>query len=274
MAKLTHLYILVFPKCGMIKIGKADEVYNRIQSLKRWWGEPDYEASYHLTATSDLVFSLEKSLHFMLSVYSCGFGEGDGRTELFSSRALTPALGHIDLFCKSGAVEPLKKGVLLPAPTVGGSKRLREKYHKYIVRNEWLKGSATQIILRFFRINRLLIILLRKKNSLAYQWDIVDGHVHFRVRRLMSTEQLQTDKLWCMFTFRLTTLFGESTYSCCSSTIYDQSGILQYSVRLPTADEKNPHGRLFYDLFLQSELLLDKLPKRSPAAIEEIPMLK
>jgi hypothetical protein len=102
--------MLIFPKRGIIKIGEDDEIHARIESLKRWWGEVDYEASYYLFAPTDLIFRLKKSLHFLLSKYAVNFDEGDGWTELFSLEALDEVLKHIGLFCDSGAVaEPLKK---------------------------------------------------------------------------------------------------------------------------------------------------------------------
>ena len=41
----SHLYLLIFPSNKMIKVGKANNIYNRIQSLSRYWGEVDYEHS-------------------------------------------------------------------------------------------------------------------------------------------------------------------------------------------------------------------------------------
>lgn len=145
MAELTHLYILVFPMRGIIKIGKADRVHERIQTLKRWWGEPDYESSYHLSAPADVIFRLEKSLHFLLFQYSVNFEEGDGRTELFSRDALDTALKHIDLFCSSGAVtESLVKGILLPVPPVATSKRQKGRHARYQKKNMSFVASITR----------------------------------------------------------------------------------------------------------------------------------
>lgn len=58
----SHLYLLVFPEPGMIKVGKADVVHERIRTLRRFWGEVDYEASYQLASQAEVVFRLEKSL--------------------------------------------------------------------------------------------------------------------------------------------------------------------------------------------------------------------
>ena len=76
----SHLYLLVFPARGMLKIGKADAVYERIQSLRRHWGDVDYAASYQLGAPVDSVFKLEKSLHFLLAEHALTLDVGDGKT--------------------------------------------------------------------------------------------------------------------------------------------------------------------------------------------------
>jgi len=45
---MTNLYLLIFPASGLIKVGKADDVHVRIQTLQRTWGAVDYAASYYL----------------------------------------------------------------------------------------------------------------------------------------------------------------------------------------------------------------------------------
>ena len=271
MAELTHLYILVFPERNIIKVGKADGVHERIQSLRRWWGEVDYEASYHLAAPLDVVFRLEKSLHFLLSKDSVMFEEGDGRTELFSCDALEIALKHIDLFCSSGTVtEALKKGVLLP-PAVVISKRRPGKHVKYHKKNMSLMTGVTRIAEQFCRINRLLIILLRKQEKLAYQYDIVDGHVYFRLRLSNVIGNIEHDTVMQMLSFNIEDFNGYCGRNCCSVTCAD--GILQYNVRLLSADGTRPWDSLFSYFSQQSEYLLKRLPKRSPAATDAIPML-
>ncbi|MBU5605087.1 GIY-YIG nuclease family protein, partial [Citrobacter sp. S55_ASV_140] len=79
----------------MMKIGKANNIYNRIQSLTRTWGEVDFERSYQIIVPQSEVFKLEKMLHFLLTNYQTGIDAGDGYTELFTIEALEPAIKHI-----------------------------------------------------------------------------------------------------------------------------------------------------------------------------------
>jgi len=61
----SNVYIAVFPDSEVIKIGKADTVFNRSRSLK-WIGELDCEVSYEIEVSSDRVFKLERGLQNML----------------------------------------------------------------------------------------------------------------------------------------------------------------------------------------------------------------
>ncbi|WP_325892861.1 GIY-YIG nuclease family protein [Grimontia sp. NTOU-MAR1] len=67
--KKTNLYILIFDDFDAIKIGKADDISNRVNTLKKWWGEPDYAESYALEIDIDKVFLLEKVLHSILKEF-------------------------------------------------------------------------------------------------------------------------------------------------------------------------------------------------------------
>lgn len=121
MTAMSSLYILIFPENRVLKIGKANNVYSRSRTLKRHWGQPNYEDSFELTAPQDTVFRLEKSLHFLLTGHQVPFDKGDGRTELFTLDALDLTLKHVELFLAAGAVQAtLRKGVcpsdVAPAP--------------------------------------------------------------------------------------------------------------------------------------------------------------
>ena len=101
--KLACLYVLIFPECGFLKVGKANDVYTRCQQLKHWWGDPDYRESLVLIAPELTVFRLENTLHHLLRKnYSAPVLEGDGHTEFFTMGALNLVLPTIDLFVKAG----------------------------------------------------------------------------------------------------------------------------------------------------------------------------
>jgi hypothetical protein len=127
--KLASLYVLIFPECGLLKVGKANNVYARCQQLKHYWGDPDYDESLVLVAPEKTVFRLEKALHLLLTKnYAADALEGDGHTEMFRMDALGLVLPTIDLFVKAGVVPTgLRKGIKLrgrrpiPAPPLWGT---------------------------------------------------------------------------------------------------------------------------------------------------------
>ena len=113
--KLASLYVLIFPECGFLKVGKANDVYVRCQQLKHWWGDPDYHESLELVAPQLTVFGLENMLHLLLRTnYSACVDVGDGHTEMFTIKALKLVLFTIDPFVKAGVVpRGFRKGINL-----------------------------------------------------------------------------------------------------------------------------------------------------------------
>ena len=102
--KLASLYVLFFPHCGFLKVGKARDVYARCQQLKHYWGDPDYGESLQLVAPEKTVFRLEKTLHLLLKNYAAENMEADGYTEMFEMDALGLVLPAIDLFVQAGVL--------------------------------------------------------------------------------------------------------------------------------------------------------------------------
>ena len=113
--KLASLYVLIFPECGSLKVGKANNVYARCQQRKHWWGDPDYRESLVLKAPELTVFRLENTLHHLLRKnYSAPVLEGDGHTEFFTMDSLELVLPTIDLFVKAGVLSKgFSKGIQL-----------------------------------------------------------------------------------------------------------------------------------------------------------------
>ncbi|MCK9622896.1 MAG: GIY-YIG nuclease family protein [Methylobacter sp.] len=272
MADTTNLYLLIFPERSVVKIGKADDIHNRIQTLRRWWGEADYGASYHLSASQDVIFKLEKSLHFLLSQYAVSFQEGDGRTELFSVAALEIALKHIDLYCSSASdVSQIKKGIPIPLP-VSPPPRRRNKHAALLRKARAMAQGASRTAEQFSRINRLLIILLRKQARIEYQYDIVDHNVYFRLRMPNGTRSnINSNSIMRYFSFDIEDFSGWCGINSCSVT--GLGDIVQFRVCLPSTDDHSPWSELLSYFSCQSELLLKKLPQRSSAATSPIPLL-
>lgn len=100
MNKVSHLYVLVYPKMCALKIGKADCTISRIKSLKIC--EVDYKKSYHIEIDKDKVFFLERALHTMFEKYNLSLRGFDGATEMFDICCYDAVSSHIKLlasFC-------------------------------------------------------------------------------------------------------------------------------------------------------------------------------
>ncbi|NOS88937.1 MAG: GIY-YIG nuclease family protein [Methylococcaceae bacterium] len=272
MTDTTNLYLLIFPERRVVKIGKADDIHNRIQTLRRWWGEADYGASYHLSATQDVIFKLEKSLHFLLSQYAVPFSEGDGRSELFSVAALEIALKHIDLYCSSASeVSQVKKGIPIPLP-ISSPPRRRNKNTVLLRKARAMAQGVTQIAEQFLRIDRLLIVLFRKQARIAYQYDIVGHYVYFRLRMPdVMRSNIDSDSIMSYFSFDIEDFSGRCGINSCSVT--GVGDVVQFRIRLPSAEDISPWRELLSYFSCQSELLLKKIPQRSSAATSPIPLL-
>lgn len=177
MSELTNLYLLVFPERRLVKVGKADDLRLRIQQLRREWGEVDYDASYYLRAERSVVFALEKSLLLFLREYNASLVTGDGRTEVFAHEAFELALRHLELFTGS-RTHP----ILLTKGVPKHERPSSRPKHNLLVseRQRWndLQDMSRQIS----RLNRWLRVLQRRQHWIAFQFDIVDDRLHFRLQ--------------------------------------------------------------------------------------------
>lgn len=84
---MSSVYILVYPHLDAVKIGKANNVFNRTQQLCHW-GKPDFDKSYVVHVDASDVYKLEGALHLKLSNYKKEMHKSDGYTEFFDLRAL------------------------------------------------------------------------------------------------------------------------------------------------------------------------------------------
>ncbi|MFT6908278.1 MAG: hypothetical protein ACJAS1_004975 [Oleiphilaceae bacterium] len=112
---MTNIYLLIYPKLNAFKIGKADNVFQRADSIKKWWGKPDYKNSFYLKIPKDIVFKLERGLHLLVDQFAMDYDNGDGKTEFFNIKAITDVIEYINIFIKSNKLtSSLEKGVAIP----------------------------------------------------------------------------------------------------------------------------------------------------------------
>lgn len=269
MSRISNLYLLVFPKHRVIKIGKADDIHNRIQALKKWWGDVDYEGSYFLSAPHSLIFKLEKTLHFLLSAHSVDFDDGDGKTELFAADALETAIRHIEIYCNSNhGIGKIKKGI---APLMDAKIAYKNKYEKLRKKSETMAQHMSVLADQFNNIFRIIILLIRRQNKIQYQYDIENNTVLFRIRLPENKSHIGLDKLARYFSFDVEDFFGLFSANCCS--ILRKKDIIQYRIQFVAVPDGFPCGAIFTYFTTQLKWLLAKLPPRSIAATVPLPVL-
>lgn len=265
----SYLYLLIFPARKMIKVGKANDIYTRIQTLKRFWGEADYQHSYRIALPQSDVFKLEKLLHFLLAKYQINIDTGDGYTELFSIEALEPAIKHIHYFIEHEAINAqLQQGIEKPQPRPG--KSAAHRHLKMKKKSETMISNLARVTEQFSRINRLLLILLFRQHRLRYQYDIEDNIVLFRIAD-NHFDQRDTTEIMRMFSFFVEDFSGMGGTNYCTGVCRADT-ITQYSVQL-ISDDPHAHPLVAY-LGSQTERLFNLLPARSSRLTEDLPVLE
>ncbi|WP_336432730.1 GIY-YIG nuclease family protein [Providencia rettgeri] len=83
----SNVYVLVYRNLNAVKIGKADNVSNRIQQLCHW-GKPDIDESYIIPIPKEGVYNLECALHLYLKRFKKTMNKNHGYSEFFSLDAL------------------------------------------------------------------------------------------------------------------------------------------------------------------------------------------
>ncbi|HFI0107772.1 TPA: GIY-YIG nuclease family protein [Streptococcus suis] len=116
MTKKSYIYILNWTEVhGCIKIGKANNIWNRYQQLKKGFGEADLENSYWFEEKETAILQIEKLLHTFTRKYKVDFPKKlEGSTELFEIKALDEVrdlCGRMEIQLHKGIYAPKDKVV-------------------------------------------------------------------------------------------------------------------------------------------------------------------
>ncbi len=177
---MTNIYLLIYPKLKAFKIGKADNIANRIHNLKKYWGEPTYIDSLYLEIDTKFVFRLEKSLHTLLEQFSMNFNEGDGKSEFFSIEALSDAIDYIKIFIRSnklsaelvkGIDEPIIKSKRSPQSDLNSSNKRDWYYQRHNSASKRTLSSFKDNLNNLEAVLRVNALLIKYRDRISY--DIV-----------------------------------------------------------------------------------------------------
>ena len=89
----SYVYLLLSTDGEKFKIGKADNVYSRYATLKKYWGGFNLKKSMQIKCDKKQVHNLEKILHFVFDNYNINLpSDFDGYTEWFDSNCFEDAV--------------------------------------------------------------------------------------------------------------------------------------------------------------------------------------
>lgn len=276
MADLSYLYILHFPRTNAIKIGKANEVQQRIETLQRDWGAVDYEGSYRLQLDVDSVMALERSLHGLVRHFSRGYQHGDGKTEMFSVDALAVVLQYLDLFMKSRE-EPavLEQGI--PAPTPAPTPRRRRKRPPFAKQRENVPSLYATLSEANTKLNwfaRWALVLLRRQHRIEYQHDTFGNWIYLRIRFPDGVPTGLTRVTARQSGFRIKHFADDGDHgTCVDPRLLEKGKVIQLPFHSLAQRQNGPFGDPFlYFVTWQLETMIDMLPARSPATKADLPI--
>ena len=258
-----HLYLAVLPLPQALKVGKADNVGERISKLSRSWGSISCDSSYCLSEKASVVSQLEKSLHLFLRPYAVRFDDGDGKTELFELAALEAALAHIQYFIAAGVVTPtLQRGLIIP-------KRRKLPGEGRVVSASLDNSTPLKAALfRYGAIHGFLLALCSTYHRMLYQIDFV-GRVMFLRLKLEMRRELAYESLTPLLPF----LEGDYALASPSSDYcLDtwEDGIFQLKVNLQSEFADHPAVE-FQTRRIEDRI--SQLPLRSSLLDQDLPIL-
>jgi hypothetical protein len=253
----SNLYLLVFPDINSIKIGKANDINKRISSLKRWWGQVDYQSSYFVASTEKRVFKIESILHFLLEPYKTIFNSGDGKEELYSPEALEIALQYLSIYTGSKNCSlVVKKGI--PDRIKQPIGRLKQKKILNALKTNEQKLND---------LHQIVYFLLKYFDRIKYQYYFDSmGNLYFKVLKEGYLKKVDYDSIQRLFYF----YFPPCSFITLCLSFSGSNDFIQFKIS-PFDGEDDPTNENYTFLLFEKLMNLFKsLPQRSPLLSSDI----
>ena len=91
----SYIYLLVSEENNIFKIGKADNIINRYETLKSKWGDFNLSNSYQIKCNENNIFKIEKTLHYIFKDFNIMPDyQYDGYTEWFDMKCYKDSEGN------------------------------------------------------------------------------------------------------------------------------------------------------------------------------------
>lgn len=194
----SFLYFVIFPNYKYLKIGKSNNIENRMLSIRHLWGDIDYENSYYLELPTSKVFKIEKALHNLLDDFKITNISGDGYTEIFSLDVLDTAISLIEMYAKQQGDLKLVKGI--PKTRIAVEKNvkikeipLKKKTHRVIETFKEFKEDSLSFIENINYLEKSLRFFFNNHYYLEYQYSVNEAKIDFYVK-VYRTDLCKQDK--------------------------------------------------------------------------------
>lgn len=177
----------------------------------------------------------------------------------------------INLYLSANKIEDqLVKGIPSPIKMVA-KKQSPLEYEIMVRRSDKYFVDLLKNIEKFKKIHRLISFLMRRQDRIQFQYDEVGDCIYFRVRHSSPSNLNLSHAVMRRFSFSVQDFQGWVGVNCCSAV--GSNDIIQYKVQPIKIKDGLPAHSFLSCLSSQTERLFSQLPKRSLAAIEEIPLL-
>lgn len=181
--KKSFLYFVIFPKFQYLKIGKSDNIENRMLGIKKYWGDIDYENSYYLCLPTEKVFKIEKALHNLLEKYKIKNISGDGFSEIFDLQVLDSALSLIEIYSQLEGDIKLVKGIpknklikkTKKTENITGKSRKKRVLEK-------LSDNISKYLDNILYVEKSLEFFFKHYDYIEYQYEINNNNLDFYIR--------------------------------------------------------------------------------------------
>ena len=186
MNKESFIYLLILKEKKIFKIGKADNIFNRYESLKKIYGDFDLKTSYYIKCKDESVLKLESILHYIFKDFNIIQDNREGYTEWFDIKCYEQVVEIVKILKKINSdIFNIKQNISFP----------KEKNTLKLTYKEKRNNNEKKKQLKFLsnnikNANAIVEILTNIENSIIFfnkeQNLIVFENVDINTLRLLS----------------------------------------------------------------------------------------
>lgn len=178
----SFIYLLVSEENNIFKIGKADNIINRYETLKSKWGNFNLTNSYQIKCKESNIFKIEKTLHYIFKDFNiipdCQY---DGYTEWFDIKCYKDIINLLNnLKNINNDIIDIQQGIKIPKKNKTNtwqslSKEERKEKVKQNRKNKQLRNlntniqNATMLIKILNDLKYNIVFFNKEQNLIVFQ---------------------------------------------------------------------------------------------------------